>query len=682
MKYLMRPLNWAVATIFAGAMIVATFFPVQIFADKDWAPPLAMLLVAAGLLLSYLNLQHFARRWSPTTYRRVLWGIGGLIVIAQLAVALSFVDAGRADAFFVRNQAIALAQGLLNWSQYFKIYPNNVNFTLLEAGFLKVAFSLGWQTPWAGLNVLRFIWIDTGLLAGLVLLKHWRNWQPGALSYLLAWGLSVPLYAYGVFAYTDALVLPLMVDVAALLVIVRQKTGWQRWLWSMLSWLVLGLGIVMKSNMIVVWVAVVLILCVAAWQHQWSWRLVGQWLIGSMVVLVLFSGGMNRLAKVNGYQKDANTALPVTSWMAMSLNPKLDGQYNHADFTKVRLAKTAAAKKQTAQTMIKTRVTKMGARGLVVHLARKFRVFFATGDFDSFKLTTQWLQAPRWYIRHQRSWQFWLVLWTQCWYLVWLLGGIVAVLRRRQAALSLELLALATLGLTMFHVGLWEVEARYALPLLPVVLMLGIQGWSTVWLPVLTKKRLALASGVTVVGAVIVSGQLLNLSNQTHLKQTSVTRQGNGSYVLPDTLKIAVGQTQTVHLTTPIASNELELHPASKTGRVTVTIRQAGHLIKRVTGTPKKTTTVNYRQTKAGALTISITNRGPRAVTYHDVKSWYNQQTGQRFTKAQPALQYKIFLNHKRSNLSTLTTVTTLVGLLSLSLMASWWALWRHSIAK
>ncbi|MFS1238646.1 hypothetical protein ACL36S_06705 [Lactiplantibacillus plantarum] len=51
------------------------------------------------------------------------------------------------------------------------IYPNNVNFTLLVAHLLKPLLLKLTQTPWVLLNVIRFIWIDTGLISGLYLLK-------------------------------------------------------------------------------------------------------------------------------------------------------------------------------------------------------------------------------------------------------------------------------------------------------------------------------------------------------------------------------------------------------------------------------------------------------------------------------------------------------------------------------
>ncbi|MGZ7186112.1 hypothetical protein ACXWN6_09935, partial [Streptococcus pyogenes] len=82
--------------------------------------------------------------------------------------------------------------------------PNNVNTALFEGGLIKILFSIGVKSPWTILNVFRFIWIDTGLLSGLIILRNWKNWRPSALLFMLSWLVSAPIYAYGIFPYNDA----------------------------------------------------------------------------------------------------------------------------------------------------------------------------------------------------------------------------------------------------------------------------------------------------------------------------------------------------------------------------------------------------------------------------------------------------------------------------------------------
>ena len=194
-------------------------------------------MTALGFLLILNAIKKACQNISARTYRYWLYGIAGLILIAQVWVAVHFIDATRADVYFVRNQAIALAQGSHRWAYYFKVYPNNVNSALLESVFIKLLLGMGIKAPWMILNLLRFAWIDTGLLSGLVLLKHWQHWRLSGLLLMLTWLLSIPVYSYGVFPYNDALVMPLALNVAALGWLFVNKHGWQRWLAGVGTWL-------------------------------------------------------------------------------------------------------------------------------------------------------------------------------------------------------------------------------------------------------------------------------------------------------------------------------------------------------------------------------------------------------------------------------------------------------------
>jgi len=667
MSRVAKAVNWLAAGILCWAGLFAALQPIHFFADQDWVQPAVMVLLVLALLVSLNGLRRWVTRWSAMTYRRVLIGVMLLIWVTQIIVAWQFVDVGRADAYFVRNQAIVLAQGRHHWNDYFLVYPNNVNFTLLEAALIKLGLSLGLQTPWVALNISRFLWLDTGLAAGLVIIKHWQRWQPGALALAVTWLLSVPIYAFGLFAYTDALVMPLTVDVLALAYLAKRTFGWRQ---LVLGWLGLGLvalGVAMKANLIVLWLALILSLMVAVWQQCVTWT----WLVRAVVALGLGIFGMQLWAHQSGYQKQAAVALPTTSWLAMSLNPKLAGQYNATDMQLIRQQPSAAKKQQTAQKLIRQRLTKMGVWGSLTHLFAKFRVFWATGDFDSFKLTTQWLRAPTWYLQGQRAWQFWLVTGTQVGFLALLLGSIWTLVTPSHYRFGISLLALMIVGLTLFHVGLWEVEARYALPLLPVLMLLGINGWMTipVWQPQRRKLVSCLAGWLTIFSFISILQTSQNRSQTSQI----VARQGNGAYFTATSQALQPGQTKTLLIPTSGVSNQVQLLPVTKKGRVCLTISTRQGLVRQVTGTPNQLAQVTYPRTAQRQLYLQLRNIGQSAVNYSVANANYQQTTGQLLKRPQASWRYYIVNTHAAVTLTRTSTIGLMLGAVLVAVLGSVW---------
>lgn len=639
MKAVVKSVNWLAAAVLVVAVGMAWLQPIHFFGNPDWASPVVQLAMVLGLLVMTMAGRQVLKQLSSRQYRWLLIGLVGLIAIVQILIATSFVDVARADPFFVRQQALLLARGSHHWQHYFMIYPNNVNFTLLVANLLKPLLKLT-QTPWVLLNVIRFIWIDTGLISGLYLLNRWRYWQPGAVSFSLLWLVSVPVAAFGLFAYTDALVLPLLPDSLALLTLGLSLTGWRRWGVLIGDGLLVAVGVVMKTNLIVLWLTLVLMGIILWWQRQFSGRQMLGWLVSLVMTLGVMFAVMRTAQQQAGYTRQADAALPATSWIAMSLNPQSSGEYRHGDFARVNQMPTAAAKRQQTQQMIQQRLHQMGVTGTLVHLLKKMRVFWATGDFDSFKLTTQWIRAPRWYLNHQRQLQFWLVLMTQTIYLTMLVQAIVTLMKRREWAVTF--VALAILGLTAFHVGLWEVEGRYALPLLPGLMLLSIVGGRELPVWHLNRVMRRQLTWLVVVLAAISVVSLWQTSQATRVTDVVRGNQGNGRYVVSTVQKIGPGHAVTTPLAVSGKSNVLRLKPVATHGRVTITLTKGAHVVKRWRGSANELTTLNYPLTAAGNLRLAIKNIGQTPVRYGVMAANYSPLTGRVTAKRHAYLQVVI----------------------------------------
>lgn len=672
MKNVVKGINWLAAAVLVTAAGLAWLQPIRFFGNQDWASPLVQLALVLGLLVCLNAARQVVRQLSVKQYRWLVLGAIGLVVIVQGWLAVNFVDVARADAFYVRQQALVLASGGHQWQHYFMIYPNNVNMTLLEATVLKPLLHLT-QTPWVLMNGLRFLWADTALVSGLYLLKRWRYWQPGALGLVTLWLVSVPVAAYGLFAYTDVLVLPLMIDSLALLTLSQRVSGRRRWGLWLIDGLLVAAGVMMKTNLIVLWVALMMIGGVIWRQQQWSGRQLFGWLVSLAATLLLMMAVMQQAQRQAGYQRQPNAALPATSWIAMSLNPKSDGQYRHDDFALVNRQPTAKAKQQQAQQMIQQRLQHMGVTGTLVHLLKKLRVFWATGDFDSFKLTTQWIRVPQWYWNHQRQCQFWLVLMTQTIYLAMLVQAILALLQRRDWPVTF--LALTILGLTIFHVGIWEVEGRYALPLLPGLMMLSLIGGREIpdWqFSLSTRHRLM---WLTATFATVSLVSLWQTSQSTRVNDVLRGSQGNGTYVV--TMKQAIHPQQVLKsaLQASGPSNTIQLQPDKSQQRVTITLTKGVRTIKRWTGTANQLKNLTYSVTTAGQLQLQLTikNQGTRAVDYGVVTANYSPLTGQVTAKPKQYLQYAVKQHYQQP--ATLTTGKACLVAVAIAWAATSWSI-------
>lgn len=659
MRWGARLIPGLAVAVLAWAVLLAWLAPVRFLGNPDVATPLVTGSLAFAVIVIINGLRRWLKRWQPKTYWRVCVGLGVTIILMQLLVALTFVDVARADAFHVRNQAILLAQGHLTWSRYFLIYPNNVNFTLLEAGLLKLLRPLT-ATPWPLLNVLRFAWIDTALLSAIYLLTRWRRVRPGVFWLLLFWLLSPAIYAYGLFAYTDGLVLPVALNALAGL------TYWaahrQRWWVLSLMMLLVSVAVGFKTNLIVFWLALALIGIGLVALRRLTWRAALLWFTSLVVTLLLVMGGANVARQLAGYRGDANAQLPTTSWIAMSLNPRYAGQYNEPDFARVNDQPTAKAKQRQAQALIEHRLKQFGVSGLAVHLAKKMRVFWATGDFDSFKLTTQWLRAPRPYRLYQRNFQFWLVLMAQVGYLVLLLESCWTLLRAKTPALARQFIALTILGLTAFHVLFWEVEPRYALPLLPGLMLLTAVGltdrptWQ--WQP--SRRR---GGALALVGlGVLALISVWQTSQQSISRQTVVAEQGDGNYVEHTSLQLRPGQQTTVTINPLAASDQLTLSPLrGQRQRVHVRLTSDGRSLLDRQGRVDQLKKLTYPRT-TGDLRVIIKNVGQQPVAYGAAIASYNLQTGRITPRPHPSLMVRVVQHHGPQTLSRSWIGALLIG--------------------
>ncbi|MFD0896283.1 hypothetical protein [Loigolactobacillus binensis] len=605
---------------FSGLALISTLFALGVTA-KVTQLTAGLTLVGAVLLFLLLKL---GLNWLLTcraiVQRYLLADLLVLIGLIQVLVATNFVDYGRADSFFVRNQAVSLAAHGTTWAHYFYVYSNNVNLALFESRLVELAHWLHFTDPWILINLLQFLWIDVALFAGLKILSFWRLPQL-KIPFALLWLFAVPLYAYGVYIYSNSLVLPLPLLIVAL------------WLWWQRSQVriipaallvsSLVFGVLIKPNMIVAVIAFLLLLLGAAMQRRLTKRTLLAWVCGLLLTLGVALSLMTTAARLSGYKSEPDQALPFTSWIAMGLNQKTNGEYNYRDAHRQMQLPIKRQKVVSESKLIQKRLRRMGFKGLTQHLGAKAMIFLTDGTFGSFHLTSQWQREPQWYFQHQAKIKLALTLWTQTMYGTALLSCARLFIRKKRLAAN-PFLLLFMLGLACFHIVFWEVETRYALPLLPIFLL-----WATVGQTQTAPLGQKIARSFSLRSLIVISASLLalGLADQvlrTKTKVQLVSEQGNGKYF--DNLQQVIpphGQLQTKILTAT-ANSVLVLQPSGQLGgRVHIILKNEAHVLSNITGDAKLLSKIHYPTQEPGTLELSIQNISEQAVGYGDAQSSY-----------------------------------------------------------
>ncbi|WP_125769106.1 hypothetical protein [Companilactobacillus furfuricola] len=621
-------INWLAGVLFTLVLIFAGLMPQAFLNREDWVQTPVLVIVTIGLLIIISGIRKAIALMSPKVYRWTLIILGILIVITQVWVAFNFVTIARADSYFVREQAIALAQGSQTWADYFKVYPNNVNTALFQAAMIKPFLKIGILDPWIYLNILRFIWIDTGLVAGLYILKSWKKLRPVGAFFMFTWLISLPVYSYGLFSYNDPLIMPVVLDVLALGISIKNNNGVIKYISALLVMVLVAFSILMKSNLVVLWIAIFIILVLATILKKVGWKQTVSWLVGSLAMTAMFFMLAHTAASKSGYVKDPNQAVPVTSWISMSFNPDRQGQYSGQDFDQIHDAKTAQQKKQLANDRLINRIKELGPVGLLLHFNEKLGVFLSHGDFDAVNLNRQWVKAPSIYMGHQTFSRFWSLLVSQCWYLALLCGAIWQLFKQRQNLLTIAFLSLFILGLTSFHVFFWEVEPRYALPIFPIIALLGTLGWSTAPQFALSTSKKVAISGLMAAGVLFCTLSVVQTVFYTETEPRPISMQGIGNYFNRHYLQIK--PREKFEFSVPLqkhAANHLDLYTKSD-GIVTINVHdEAKHLMK-VTDNAKSIRQIDYPLTKSQDLHVSIANDGKKSVKYLAGPMSYSADSG------------------------------------------------------
>ena len=628
-------------TLLFLALFCSIFIPVNFLAVSHWLSPIKLLGCSFGLLVILVEVIKICKHHPRLTVfiQRLLLVA---LLILQFYIAVTFVDYGRADSFFIRNQADMFAHHIFNWQHYFKIYPNNIFCTILITFLIKLSIGLHLSSPWVFINIIQFIWLDLGLFSSLFLLKKWN------LSFLkplliLIWILAAPLAGYALFVYTDIWVLPIPLMITALLSLKCNSTFKE----ILKSIVIIGLLVFsakIKGNFWILVIAFVLAFLICSIKKHQNIK-IQYWAICFIGVFIIFSGMSTLFQKETNYS--SNDSLPVTHWIAMSSEPNTHGDYvKHQTIMEIQLPSKKAREKSDIK-QISANLKEMGVIGTLNHCLQKLQLLMSSGTFGYQRLTKQWQNAPLWFYKNKARIQAYTPNFIQIGHICLLIGTII-FLGSTKADLAELILELFMIGIITFHSIIWESEERYGLPLLPILILLGLRGINK--LAEVTENHhkvplIAKVSGMVLIMTLII-GSVLNLPLE---KGTYISGQNIGSYLVDEKIKVFPFQTIKSEIYLPVCASELKLDPVSvskKSEMVNVKLIQ-NNQYKSVNINLNQTDEVPINSFRPGKIKIIITNMTNISIALEVGKSFYT--IGDSLIKGyhQTYLQYQIYQKNK-----------------------------------
>lgn len=401
-----------------------------------------------------------------------------LIGIIQLLFSVIFINYPTWDFGHVFEAAYGVSQGEVMLPEYFYLdFPNNIGATLILGNIFKVVNVFTSQK-----NVMIIVGIllnisiiQLSLIMILTLLTRMKNIKWAAILAVVFIFVS-PLYAYAPIFYTDTLAMIFPI-IAVLLIFAFDKSDKKsKWFYLLGAGLSLAVGTIIKTNVIIVGVALIIYLI-----YKYSSK---NAILAILIVIVPF-GVTSQL-----YQFEAQkhipipyeeAGLPATHWIMMGLYGR--GWFSPEEVTFSQNIYRSQGKEATQEAnveVIKQRIEEYGFKGLVDFWDNKITETWNDGTyFSPEKLQRNLIYDfdVQKYIVGSEKEAF--VYMSQVMHIIMLIGLFLysSVFFKEKIRVN-TLILVAIFGVFLFLI-IWETRSRYLVFMLPLMWLVSIQGWGS-----------------------------------------------------------------------------------------------------------------------------------------------------------------------------------------------------------
>lgn len=477
----------AIGALVFLSIYFAQLFPLDSLITSIWGtenaayPTLALMAGAWAVCFVIIALIRVQSRLSREYLAFLSVLLGFLLVAVQIIIIIRYDYVGNYDAAITRYQSFDLHNGATQWPDYFYYYTNTVGFV----SFMKRVLDFGQSISWLGLSpanfteLFQFILVDLGLF-GIFWTIRRRSLASGNIFLVFAL-IFQPLYTNSFEFYSDsfAMVLP------ALFVffndqIFNSRKNWIRYTAILLLIILLGFAFFIKQNLIVLLIAEIIIVLLF-WKRLRDFERAAL-AVGVVTSFFIFSVTFSSWKNTDNYLKNQNRAFPAYTWMALGYNVETKGQFSQSDFFSYDSIDNADEKTKYARDLLASRLHGLGPSGIFKQQVTKFRVMWSDATFDSLRYQNSFIgplpqydeNPPQTDVRIRNFDQMIMLAVT----LMSFLAFIRTLIKRKDQTSEhdqflLMIFVLPILGITAFHVLVWEVESRYVTSLIPILLGIG-----------------------------------------------------------------------------------------------------------------------------------------------------------------------------------------------------------------
>lgn len=397
------------------------------------------------------------------------------MILIQLLVGYNMVVKPGWDFSKNFNTAIQIANGSYSLDEYYwASYPNNIGSTILLGILFKpltyFTDNISYFICYAILINIIMILISQIGLVWLVLRKKGLRIATFTSIFIL---FITPFYCYVPIVYTDTLGMLFPIWGVITIDIYESSKSTKKYLWLILTGLIITSGVIIKTNVIITLVAIVIYFIIKYNFFDAIKKI--------MLILIVFTGIMV------GYKEIVQrmipipyneAGLPATHWVMMGLTG--NGWYNVEDVKisqQIYHEQGKKAVKEVNLQVIKDRLKDYGVKGYLKFLNHKLTINWNDGTYFAVeKLKRDPIKNTKMHsyiIGENKSYYVYM---SQFMYIILFFGIVLSAIKNFKSKINIYTLGYIALFGTMLFLLLWESRSRYIVIMLPMMIYCSIDG--------------------------------------------------------------------------------------------------------------------------------------------------------------------------------------------------------------
>lgn len=453
-------------------VIAAIFMALQPFTDVGFVEPISVLLLTVFLYILLRKIYSKLKNMTEKGLKITIFVLFVLFIIFQIIAVTQVHIMSFGDPWHMIAQATRLSQGQQTWDVWIRQYPNLVPMVGLYVLFIKIANFLH-LSFWAILYSFNII---INCLIWLSLTKFFWNKSKVTATFVIFFATVLPM-SYDFLlrvGYSDGIAI-----LALILLAVKfdqMKNTKKLTTVNFISIIILFLlGYLARPNVIVFVIALLIFGILAFTQRQKDeklWKNIGKFILACIFGIVLATGANRGIAGSLHYDLKNPDVFPTTNWIYEGLNFQSMGEWTPTDRYYTLYHHGYETAKEADMAGIKERLGEFAHQPWklpVLWLVKFAQLWscgtFATGtDYELFAGTYNFTHGPSWYVQNIAAINIFMQTYAKA--LMTLILSMIALAIYRQKSVKVNVFGLAiltTMGISLFHILLWEVKPRYQL---------------------------------------------------------------------------------------------------------------------------------------------------------------------------------------------------------------------------